>query len=70
MSKNKKSKATISIRMLNGFFMNQFMPVMPDPTNKMPMYQDIVPEGMDFDTALDHCMNVIGNNYNLQINDY
>jgi hypothetical protein len=52
MNKIKKSKATISIRILNGFFMNQFQPPPQDPTDKTPLYKNIARENLDFDTAL------------------
>jgi hypothetical protein len=70
MNKSKKNKASISVRILNGYFMNQFLPPQPDPTDKTLFYKDIAGSNNDFGTTLEHCMNIIGNNYNLQINDY
>lgn len=46
--KSKKSKAELSFRILNGYFMNQFH--LDGPTNdpKATMYRDIPPKNMSF----------------------
>lgn len=41
--KSKKSKAQLSFRILNGYFMNQFMPEGPSDDPKAKMYKDIPP---------------------------
>lgn len=70
MQKNESSKkveAEISFRVLNGYFMNQYPNVRPEPDSKAPFYRDLPPEGMSFDDALEEIASVLSNNYNLQV---
>lgn len=41
--KSKKSKAELSFRILNGYFMNQFHPDAPSDDPKAIMYRNIPP---------------------------
>lgn len=51
-AKSKKTKAEISFRLLNGYFMNQYPPILPNIDSKTAFYKDIAPENMSFETAL------------------
>lgn len=51
-AKSKKSKSEISFRLLNGYFMNQYPPILPNIGSKTEFYKDIAPENMSFENAL------------------
>lgn len=65
-AKMKKLQSSISCRLLNGYFLNQYPPIYPDPENAK-MYKDIVPPNMSFSEALEGVSSVLSNNYNIKI---
>lgn len=52
INKTKKIKAEISFRVLNGYFMNQYMPPQPSISSKKRMFKDMVPPNMSFEEAM------------------
>ena len=49
---SKTIEAELSFRVLNGYFMNQYFPLFPNPNNKAPLYKNLEPEGMSYEDAL------------------
>ena len=65
-AKAKKTKSSISVRILNGYFLNQYPAVTPN-SERTSLYKDIVPPKMSFEEALDGVSEVLSNNYNMKI---